>query len=127
EPNCRCSLHSCRNSGTEVWDNLAVHSGFHWLPIERPLSPNVAVLGGQQQQLQSNFEQPIPMRNTLCNIALALVAAAPAWGTIILDTNPSSGSITVQPGATTGWGFTFTATDSNYYVLTGVEFCIGFA
>ena len=65
------------------------------------------------------------LRNLI--VLFALAAAAPAWGALILATDPLTGTVAVQPGETTGWGFTLLSTDSNYYVLTGVEFCIGAA
>jgi hypothetical protein len=42
-----------------------------------------------------------------------------------LTTDPASGVVSGAPGATVGWGFTLTATDTNYYVLNNVFFCIG--
>ncbi len=63
----------------------------------------------------------------LLTAALALSSFA---GNVLADsfsveTDPLDGIVAGAPGSTVGWGFTFTATDSNYYVLDLVEFCYG--
>ena len=58
-------------------------------------------------------------------LALGLMAATPVWGGLIFTTNPVDGVLSGTPGQTVGWGFTFTASDANYYVLSNVFFCIG--
>ena len=65
-------------------------------------------------------------RNALIILTLSLVAAATASAAgLTFTTDPTDGVLTGTPGTTVGWGFTMTAPDSNYYALTGVEFCFG--
>lgn len=59
------------------------------------------------------------------NILLGLLLAMPAWGGLTLDLIPSGGAVSGSPGGTVGWGFTLTADDASFYVISGVELCIG--
>jgi|SRR6185437_9518806 len=57
--------------------------------------------------------------------ALCLFAGNVRADSFSVAADPLDGIVTGSPGSTVGWGFTFTATDSNYYVLDLVEFCYG--
>ena len=62
---------------------------------------------------------------SLIFLAFSLLATGSASAGLILTTNPANGIISGTRGSTVGWGFTFTASDANYYSLDSVEFCFG--
>jgi len=60
-------------------------------------------------------------------LTTCVIAAQPVQASLTLTVDPVDGVITGTPGATVGWGFTFTTNDSNTYLPTFIEFCIGAA
>jgi hypothetical protein len=68
------------------------------------------------------------MKNPIRNLLLAfLLTATSTWAGMILTLDPFSGALSGFPGDMVGWGFTFDTDDSNTYLVSFVEFCIGAA
>jgi len=68
------------------------------------------------------------MKTLIRNLVLAcFLTSAPGWAGLIFSLDPVNGTVAGAPGGVVGWGFTFTTTDANHYLLSFVEFCFGSA